>query len=136
MGDHGDALAKAISHQAAARATPLDQLSPFSLSNLIPRNKFCVVSKVSKEQFINDVQIKVPQAAGKPRSEREVIQVLHAQLPNAITTSVFDSIPSLEDKNGKEFTPPPLPGGASLADHNLAAIRRSSDWSSVESMAA
>ena len=136
MGDHGDALAKAISHQAAARATPLDQLSPFSLSNLLPRNEFCVVSKVSKERFITAVQTEVPRAAGKLQSEKEVIQVLHSQLPNAITTSVFDSLPKLIDDDGNSFTLPPLPGGASLADHNLAAIRRSSDWSSAEPMAA
>ena len=135
MGDGGEALAKAISHQSAARTSPLDLLSPFSLSNILPRNNFSVVSRVSKVELIQTVQTPVPRAASKPGSEKEIIQVLHSQVPTAITTSVFNSMPYVVDNRGDKFKLPPLPGGASLADHNLAAIKRSRDWSSAEPMA-
>ena len=87
MGDSGEALAKAISHQSAARTSSLDLLSPFSLSNILPRNNFSVVSRVSKVELIQTVQTPVPRAASKLGSEKEVIQVLHSQVPTAITTT-------------------------------------------------
>ena len=135
MGDRNEGLAKAISHQAAARASSPDLLSPFCLANLLPRNNFSVVSKVSKVELITTVQTEVPQAVNKRESEKEVIQVLHSQIPSAITTSVFNALPEVVDNDGKKFRLPPLPGGASLADHNLAAIKRSRDWSSLQPMA-
>ena len=73
MGDHNEGLAKAISHQAAARVASPDLLSPFCLANLLPRNNFSVVSKVSKVELITTVQTEVPQAVNKRESEKEVI---------------------------------------------------------------